>query len=207
MNKILSIVLLLCSFYGFAQLFVAEGTIVGLETSQSVLSSQESNNQIDASILGEGTLYLNSTLAQELTSAQEFLDLPSFQLQNASLVHIKTALNIRNQLRIETGVLTLSYDIILHSKAALVLGTNAHINTTTHGQLLYTTQFESSSPLAVVPSVTLLKYTRLECPQGRSQTPLIATSTSSNFGSEANTGYVVYSKIHIPPPELLGAIS
>ena len=111
MRQILTLLVLLYSFYGFAQLYVSEGTTFSLETPQSVLSSQEALNQIDASILGEGTLYLNSTLAQELASTQELLDLPSFQLQNASLVFFKTALNIQNQLHIETGILTLSEDL------------------------------------------------------------------------------------------------
>ena len=207
MHQNLGLLMLLCSLHGTAQFYVTKNTSLSLESSQSVLSSQEHINQIDASVFGDGTLYFNSTLVQGLTSTQELLALPNIQIQNASLVHIKTALNIQNQLHIETGVLMLSEDIVLYSKAALVLGTKAFITTTTDGQLVYTTQFESSSSLAVVPTLSLLKYRRPEWSQGLTQMIFIYTPHAHNFGVLAYNGYTVYLKTHLPPPEFLNTIS
>ena len=160
----LHIFLLVYSLYGFAQLFVTESTIIGLETLQSEISSHESLYQIDALIFGAGTHYLNNTMVQELTITQEFLELPNIQLQNA------------------------------------------HSQTTIHGQLIYTTQFQELQPLTQQPTL-LIKYTRPKMSQPRPQTEFIATSTSSNFGSSANNSYTMNFKTHTPPPELIGAIS
>ena len=150
MRQILTLLVSLCSLYGTAQFYVTENTTLSLESPQSVFSSQEHINQIDASVFGDGTLYFNS---------------------------------------------------------ALVLGRKAFITTTTDGRLVYTTQFESSSSLAVVPTLSLLKYRRPEWSQGLTQMILIHTPHAHNFGALAYNGYTVYFKTHSPPPEFLNTIS
>ena len=72
-----------------AQLFVKKGTPLSLTTPETLLSSHESINQIEASIHGNGTLYLNSTSLQQLVSSQTNLELPSLFIQNAHLVQYK----------------------------------------------------------------------------------------------------------------------
>ena len=150
MRQILTLLVSLCSLHGTAQFYVTENTTLSLESSQSVLSSQEHINQIDVSFFGDGTLYVNSTL---------------------------------------------------------VLGTKAFITATTDGQLVYTTQFESSNSLAVVPTLSLLKYTRPGWSQVLTQMIFIHTPHAHNFGALAYNGYMVYFKTHSPPPEFLNTIS
>ena len=83
----LKLALLFClsSFIASAQFFVKKGTTLSLKTPETFLSSQESLNQIEVSIYGKGTLYLNSTSQQQLASTQTNLELPSFLIHNAHL--------------------------------------------------------------------------------------------------------------------------
>ena len=83
----LKLALLFClsSLIASAQFIVKKGTILSLTTPETLLSSQESLNQIEASIYGKGTLYLNSTSQQQLASTQTNLELPSFLIHNAHL--------------------------------------------------------------------------------------------------------------------------
>lgn len=70
MRQNFTLLLFLCSLYGFTQFSVQEGTTLSLGSPEVVLSSQESLNKIDASLVGEGILLLNSAFAQQLTSIQ-----------------------------------------------------------------------------------------------------------------------------------------
>lgn len=181
-----------------AQFFVKQGTILSFTTPETLLSSQESLNQIEAPITGKGTLYLNSTSQQQLVSTQTNLVLPSLFIQNAHLVQIQTALKIQH-LEIENGQLQLNHPLLLPNPRALKLGATAGIANNSKHLLLYTTQFQASNPLAL-QSIALLKYTVPKTSQERPQAALITTATTSNFGSLANNG-TVYSKHSTPPPE------
>lgn len=75
MRQNLTLLVFLSSLYGFAQFYVQKGTTLSFGSSEALLSSQETYNQIDASLLGEGTLLLNSTSEQQLTSSQAVLDI------------------------------------------------------------------------------------------------------------------------------------
>lgn len=103
MRQNFTLFLVLFSLYGFAQLYVQEGTTLSLESPQAVLSSQESSNQINAPSLGEGALILNSASKQRLTSSQDVLELPTLHIENADLVQLQTAFNIQNQLHVAHG--------------------------------------------------------------------------------------------------------
>ena len=197
----LKLTLLLClsSFIASAQFFVTEGNTLSFTTPETIFSSQETLNQIDAQILGKGTLYLHSTVSQELTSTQEFLELPSLFIQNAHLVQIQTALKIQH-LEIENGQLQLNHPILLSHPRALKLGDTAAVANNSKALLLYTTQFQASHPLAL-QAIPLLKYTGVKTSQPRPQTALITTPTTSNFGTPPNNGYTVYCKHFTPPPK------
>ncbi|MDA9056624.1 hypothetical protein N9K49_02100 [Flavobacteriaceae bacterium] len=196
----LTLLVFFCSLYGFAQLYVQKGTTLSLESPQTILSSQEIRNQIDAPIVGQGTLYLNRASKQQLSSTQTVLELPTLHVQNADVLQIETALNIHNQFVILHGLLSLSHDVVLTDPTALVLAVDAHIHTTTNGQLIYTTQFEQSQPMAVMFSVNFLKYTDSKPFQMGLQTAFISTPTP-NFGSIVHNGYKVYFKHSTPPPK------
>ena len=200
MRQNLTLLLCLCSLYGSAQLFVQKGTTLSLKNPQAILSSQESINQIDAPIVGEGVLILNSSSAQQLTSTQAVLELPTLHIQNADLVQIQTTLNLQNQLGIDRGELILSHTLVLNDPKALVLGTDASISLSSNGQIVYKTQLKESHPLVLHPTL-LIKYTGPKTSQERLQTALILTPTTSNFGTLANNGYTVYSKHSTPPPK------
>ena len=201
MPQNLTLLLCLCSLYGSAQLFVQNGTTLSLEKPQAILSSQEAFNQIDAPIVGHGTILLNSNNTQQLSSAQ-ILELPTLHIQNAYLVQIQTTLNLQNQMFVDHGELILSHDLILRNPTALVLGTDASISLNSNGQIVYKTQLEESHPLALQPTL-LIKYTRPKTPQERPQTAFIVTPTTSNFGSIYNADYVVYCTHLTPPPKVV----
>ena len=200
MRQNLTLLLFLCSLYGFAQLYVQEGTTLSLGSPQTVLSSQETLNKIDAPLRGKGTLFFNSTSAQQLTSSQVVLELPTLHIENADLIYIETVLNIYSQLEIDHGQLTLFYEVKLPDPLALVLGEDASIFPTTQGLLVYNTQFETSNPLVFLQAQTLL----VSIETNTTQTPnfvVLDFMQTSNFGSIAHNGYKVYFKYSTPPPK------
>ena len=197
----LTFLLYFFSLYSFSQLYVQEGTTLSLGSPQAILSSQESINQIDSHILGEGTLYLNRTQDQKFRSTHTLLELPNLHIENAHFVQIETALHIHNQMFVDQGELILSHDLVLRNPSALVLGVDASLSFSAKGQLVYTTQFQESHPLAI-QSIPLLKYTGPNTSQERPQAALITTATTSNFGSLANLGYTVYFTHSTPPPKV-----
>lgn len=200
MRPIAIIILFLCSLSGFAQFYVTEGTLFSLQTSEIILSSQETLHQINAPVLGNGAIILNSTSKQQLTSTQAILELPTLHLKNANLVLIDTPLALQHQLLIDTGQLTLFHDLRVSDPTAIVLGTDASILLTSTAQVVYTTQIETSNPLLVATTTTILKYTEPQRFQLRPKTAFIPTPTS-NFGIPINTDYTVYCKHSTPPPE------
>ena len=195
-NLNLTLLLLLCSLNGFAQFHVVEGTTLGLENPEAILSSQEPLNQIDAHITGIGTLYLNGTSNQIINSTQLVLALPNLQLANANLAQIATELSILHQLTIEKGILVLTHQLVLNNEDALVLGATASILNTT-GQLVYHTQLETSNPLAVIQTIHLFKYRVPSIPQARPNLT-VATRRTSNFGRIVNKNYHAYFKHETP---------
>jgi hypothetical protein len=193
-----TLLLFLCSFLGFSQLYVSEGTLFSLETPQTLLSSKEVINQVDAPLYGQGVLFLNHSAAQQLHSTQTLLSLPNLQLANAALVRIETAVYIHNQLRIDAGVLVLDQDIHLPSKALLVLGATASTESQS-GQLRFHTQLDTDKSLVWHTTPTVLKYTKSEA----APTPSIkvpSLSQASNFGYTAH-GYTAYFENATPPPK------
>ena len=137
MHQNLTLLLFLCNFCGSAQLYVQEGTIFSLDTSETILSSQESTNQINAPINREGTLFLNSESNQQLLSTKKYLELPNLRIENSDYLYIGTALDIKNQLILESGQLKF-YDVALANPMALVLTENANVCLSVIGQLSYT---------------------------------------------------------------------
>jgi hypothetical protein len=193
-----TLLLFLCSFLGFSQLYVSEGTLFSLETPQTLLSSKEVINQVDAPLYGQGVLFLNHSAAQQLHSTQTLLSLPNLQLANAALVRIETAVYIHNQLRIDAGVLVLDQDIHLPSKALLVLGATASTESQS-GQLRFHTQLDTDKSLVWHTTPTVLKYTKSEA----APTPSIevpSLSQASNFGYTTH-GYTAYFENATPPPK------
>ena len=200
MRSKLTLLLCLSSLIASAQFFVKQGTTLSFTTPETLVSSQESLNQIEASIHGNGTLYLNSTSQQQLASTQTNLELPSLFIQNAHLVQIQTALQLQ-YLEIENGQLQLNHTLLLPNPRALKLGDTAAVANNSKHQLLYTTQFKASQPLVLQP-IPLLKFTGPQTSQLRPKTTLITITTASNFGSPANKGYTVYCKHATPPPKV-----
>ena len=188
----------LCSFLSFSQLYISEGTLFSLETPETLLSSQEVINQVDAPLYGQGVLFLNHSAAQQLRSTQTLLSLPNLRLANAALVRLETAIFIHNQLRINAGVLVLDQDIHLPSKALLVLGATASTQSQS-GQLRFRTQLDTNSALVWHTIPTLLKYTR---PEGALSPPILVTclSQASKFGYIAQC-YTAHIFSSTPPPK------
>ena len=218
MHQNLTTLFLFCSLYGATQLYIAEGTVISLgvsdtqadtlspqaklseepkTTHRALLSSQEFVNQINAPITGGGILYLNGMSTQTLSSTQPVLELPTLHLKNSDLVQIETILNIKNQMGIERGTLTLSHNLVLHSTTALVLGTDAKIHATANGQIVYKTQFQKSQPLAALLRMPLLKDTGLKTFQIYPKIYFVFKH-SSNLGIIAKDYFIQPLK---PPPE------
>ena len=137
MRQNLTLLVFLYSLYGFAQFYVQEGTTLSFGGSEVLVSSQETHNQINTSIVGEGALLLNSVSVQQLTSTKAVLKLPTLHIKNADLVQIKTALILKDRLLIDRGFLQLSHTLTLTDSRALVLGKTAKILTTPCAPLKY----------------------------------------------------------------------
>ena len=200
MRPIAIIILFLCSLSGFAQFYVTEGTLFSLQTSEIILSSQETLHQINAPVLGNGAIILNSTSKQQLTSTQAILKLPTLHLKNANLVLIDTPLALQHQLLIDTGQLTLFYNLRVSDPTAIVLGTEASMFLTSNAQVVYTTQVETSNSLVVATNLILLKYTRLKTVLEFSKT-VPAVAIIFNFDTVVFNEYDVFFKQSVPPPQ------
>ena len=200
MRPIAIIILFLCSLSGFAQFYVTEGTLFSLQTSEIILSSQETLHQINAPVLGNGAIILNSTSKQQLTSTQAILELPTLHLKNANLVLIDTPLALQHQLLIDTRQLTLFYNLRVSDPTAIVLGTEASMFLTSNAQVVYTTQVETSNSLLVATNLILLKYTRLKTVLEFSKT-VQAVAIIFNFDTVVFNEYDVFFKQSVPPPQ------
>lgn len=200
-NQILvSVFFLLFCFLVKGQVYVSEGMVFSLKEETTFLTSTESLNQFEADILGKGTLYLNSLSFQQILSNQSFLKLPNLELENAHLVRLETTIALQYQLKILNGELTLSHDLQLHDKSALVLGKNVAIHTSTSGQLMYTTHIKESIPFATVPTLQLSKYS---VPPAAQQHPNVVfiNKQNSNFEAIRINGYHTHFKHPTPPPK------
>jgi hypothetical protein len=200
MRQNLTLLVFLSSLYGFAQFYVQKGTTLSFGSSEALLSSQETYNQIDASLLGEGTLLLNSTSEQQLTSSQAVLELPTLHIKNADLVQIHTALILKDQLVLDRGFLQLSHTLTLTDSRALVLGETAGILTTPAGQLVYQTQFSNTHPLVFLQAQTLLVCLEPNSPQTPDPKELDFIQRSY-FGTLPQKGYEAYFQQSTPPPK------
>jgi len=200
MRQNFTLLLVLFSLYGFAQLYVQEGTTLSLGSPQAVLSSQESSNQINAPFLGEGALILNSASKQRLTSSQDVLELPTLHIENADLVQLQTAFNIQNQLHVAHGQLTLLHPITLPNPTSLVLGQSAGILTTPQGPLVYNTQFETSNPLAFLNIQPFLQFIEPKTPP-TTNSVVLDFIQRSNFVTFIHTNYNWNFKPYTPPPK------
>ena len=199
----LVVCLLFSSVAVWAQLYVQKGTVLSLGNTQTILSSQETLNQIEADIVGQGSFYLNKTTAQHLTSIKHLI-LPNLTITNANFIHLETPIEIRRQLVIETGILTLSHKLILTSQAAFVLGEGAGIDEITSGLLSYThTQLEPYNPVAITLT-NFLKYSVPSIPQAR---PIVAYRHISCFGTLVSKDDAASLKNSTPPPKFFAAVS
>jgi len=201
---LLVLCLLFSSVAAWAQFYVQKSTTLSLGNPQTILSSQETINLVDADIVGQGSFYLNSTTTQHLTSTKQ-LELPNLILANANTIHLETAILIQHQLIIETGILTLSQELMLNSQADLVLGEGAGIDATTTGLLIYkNTQLENSNPLAITLTTNFLKYRVPSIPQAR---PTVAYRHISHFGNPVSKDHPAYLKNSTPPPKFFDSVS
>lgn len=199
MRRNLTFLLFLCSLCGFAQLYVQEGTVLILSSSDALLSSQETHQQINTALTGKGTLLLNSTSVQQLSSTQAILELPTLHIKNANLVSIQTALILKDQLILDRGVLQLTHTLILTDFSALVLGKTAGIHTTPYAQLRYTTQLTDSLPLAGITATT--KLLSVEPILSPLSLVVVENTERSQFGMLPQMGYDAYFQRSTPPPK------
>ena len=201
MRQNLTLLVFLSSLYGFAQFYVQKGTTLSFGSSEALLSSQETYNQIDASLLGEGTLLLKQyfrTAAHKFPSG--FGTPQRCNIKNADLVQIHTALILKDQLVLDRGFLQLSHTLTLTDSRALVLGETAGILTTPAGQLVYQTQFSNTHPLVFLQAQTLLVCLEPNSPQTPDPKELDFIQRSY-FGTLPQKGYEAYFQQSTPPPK------
>lgn len=197
----LTLVLFLYSLYGFAQLYVKQGTVFSFGNSDVLFSSQEKYHQIDAPILGEGTLLLNSALTQQLASTQAALELPKLHVKNANLITIQTALFVKKKLTVNHGLLQLFDSLTLPDPSTLVVGETAGIVTTPYAQLHYISQ----KTINTLPSFVLVvsattQLSSLE-PNPLYFRTLQESIQDSRYGVFSTSTYQTYFQIVIPPPK------
>ncbi|CAI8244307.1 MAG: Uncharacterised protein [Formosa sp. Hel1_33_131] len=157
MHQLLTLLLFLCSFCGFSQLYVADDLVFSLVSSETVFTTQETVNTINSSIHGEGFFYLNSSQSQNLNSSSDFTRLPNLRLQNADLVDITMRVDIQHALIIDSGTLLLSTDLYLQDATALLIFGNGTVSQTALGQLVFKSQITPNDfSLTLDTSTTLL---------------------------------------------------
>jgi len=202
-HLLLVVCLLFSSVAAWAQFYVQKGTVLSLGNTQTILSSQETLNQIEADIVGQGSFYLNKTTAQHLTSIKHLI-LPNLTIANANFIYLETPIEITHQLVIETGILTLSHKLMLTSQADIILGQGAGIDQSTSKLLIFThTQIAPSNPLVIILT-NFLKYKMPSIPQAL---PTLAYRHISYFGTLVSKDYPASLKNSTPPPKFFDAIS
>ena len=70
MRQIVTLLLFLSSLCGFSQLYVAEGAVFSIPSSELTFSSQESIKIKNSSVKGQGLLYFNGEVVQQLNSSE-----------------------------------------------------------------------------------------------------------------------------------------
>ena len=201
MRQIVTLLLFLSSLCGFSQLYVAEGTVFSIPSSESTFSSQESINIINSSVKGQGLLYFNGEVLQHLNSSETVLQIPNLQLKNADLMTIEMVLEIQHTLIIDSGTLTLSKDLYLEDSAALQTFGEAAVLPSTCGQLVYKSQRISNHfPLVVCPSPLLLTFVAPSIHRVKTteQWPLRFLSNFENVASYYHTPFL---SLSTPPPK------
>ena len=199
----IGVCLLCASVSSLAQFYLQKGTTLSLGDATTIVSSQETWNQINADIIGEGTLLLNAKTPQILSSTQEKLVLPNLQLENADWVAIHTELKIENTLKITKGILLLTQELVLKNQDALVLGETAGILSTNTGQLVYSNKLLEQIRPPILQVHQFLKYT---CSQGiyEDASNALTITQTSHRGSIATYIGQVHCKYMTPPPEAVG---
>ena len=200
MRQNLTLLVFLYSLYGFAQFYVQEGTTLSFGGSEVLVSSQETHNQINTSIVGEGALLLNSVSVQQLTSTKAVLKLPTLHIKNADLVQIKTALILKDRLLIDRGFLQLSHTLTLTDSRALVLGKTAKILTTPCAPLKYQRLLTNGFPSEGIYAQTQLIYIK---PIPTESLFLIIDNNTqrSHFGMLPQKAYEAYFELNPRPPK------
>ena len=201
MRQLFTRFLFLSSLCGFAQLYVAEDAVFSIPSSESTFSSQESINNINSSVTGQGTLYFNAEVLQYLSSSETVLQLPNLRIKNADLVTIHTDLEVQQSLIIDSGTLTLSEDLYLQDATALQTQGDGAVVPTPTGQLIYKSQrsITNHTPGAICDSITFLSFVTpstlsiefIEWP----------VRTLSNFESFAFHYHTPYMPLSTPPPK------
>ena len=200
MRQNLTPLFVLYSLFGFAQLYVQQGTILHLGSSDAILTSMEHVNHINASIEGTGTLVLNSMSVQQLTSTKAVLELPKLQLKNAHTVNIQTALFIKDQLILDRGILQLTHTLILTDPTALVVGDSAGIHTNTD----YLVQFHSTqmnAPIHLFAGTPLQLLCVEPVPVELLSFVTLENTEPSQFGTRSQTDYDLHFQNITPPPQ------
>lgn len=103
---------LLFSSVAYAQFSVKKNTILTLSGAESVISSQEEVHYFEASVLGEGSLYLNGKTRQQIVVVEQS-SISNLRIENANQLELKTALSITNTLRIHSGTLHLNHALVI----------------------------------------------------------------------------------------------
>lgn len=185
----------------FAQFYVQQGVVLNLEIPKTTLSVQEAQLHINAPIQGQGTLVLNSSELQTLSSTQSVLEVPSLSLEHAHLVNLNTALRIEQQLTLRSGVLYLTQPLYLTDQTALVLLNNSRIQSEEflnydlqlidHAQLQWVWTHSPISIYYTTQTHEELNFTEL--PQ----------KNRPNFGTLTPSYKALYLQSSTPPPEAM----
>jgi len=198
MRQNLTLFLFLCSLFGFAQLYVQEGETLSFGTSDALLSSQEHFHQIDAPILGKGTLVLNGLEPQSLESNQEVLEITNLTIQNADLIHINTPLRVAQHFTLQSGELHLEQPLYLPNPQALVLLGNSSLQNIE--LLVFDLQQIDHTQPHWVWTHSPISYFTTQTHKGFNCTE-IPTTHQTNFGRFISTYKTLYFQNSSPPPE------
>lgn len=189
----LTLLFLLAGFVSFAQLKVNPNTLF---TVKNVVSSKEEANIFDSSILGEDQLVLNGQ-NQFLETAKN-TSIPTLRITDGDELQIRTEVQLRGDLVVESGVLKLEQPI--HVKGNVILENDAKVHNdffiNYENRFVFENDFTGTTVFKLLQSTPLLA----QVDKFSDNTVIIHRSLPA-FGMHPNLKFQFKGMPFSPPPE------
>jgi hypothetical protein len=193
---LLSLILVIVSSLSYSQLFVGKQMQVHIDT---VLTSMEVENELNASISGTSTLVFNASIPQYIATASTNISLPTVEINNPSTVSFLSSFIIRGDLYLKNAKisihapLTLSGELIMDD-ASEILGKELLLQDKHISQYPYSIPLQQlvKAPPSFINSHKILFSQMVAC--------VTCTIQPTSYLEIANSLFLA--SIPTPPPEV-----